>query len=119
MKVLSRSLVAKITVSAALLIATLICVSVAALAHLNVRQAKGTLAAKALLSGRMVANGVSGAVWNLSPEETAAALEPLRSTDDFAGAVVHGTRGELFFAMPGTGAGALPEGSLLTEIVEI
>src|SRR6187397_2689911 len=115
MKVLTRSLVARITVSAALLVAMLICVSVAMLVHRDVRQVKGTLAAKALLSGRMVANGVSGAVWNLSPEETAVALDPLRSIDDFAGAVVHGTRGELFFAMSGSSAGALPEDSLLTE----
>ena len=47
------------------------------------------------------------------------ALDPLRSIDDFAGAVVHGTRGELFFAMSGSSAGALPEDSLLTEIIEI
>jgi signal transduction histidine kinase/CheY-like chemotaxis protein len=119
MKVFARSLVTRITVSAALVVTTLICVSVAVLVHLGVHQTKGTLATKALLSGRMVADGVSGAVWNLSPEEAAAALDPLRWVDDFAGAVVHGTRGELFFTMPRLDAGALPEDTLLTEIIEL
>ena len=118
MKVFAQSLVAKITTSAALVVATLICVSVAVLVHVDVRRAEGTLAAKAMLSSRMVVNGVSAAVWNLSPEEVAAALDPLRSVDDFAGAAVYGTRGELFFTMkPETGA--VPENALLTEIIDI
>jgi signal transduction histidine kinase/CheY-like chemotaxis protein len=118
MKVFAQSLVARITTSAALVVATLICVSVAVLVHVDVRRAEGTLAAKAMLSSRMVTDAVSTAVWNLSPEEVAAALNPLRSVDDFAGAAVYGTRGELFFTMkPETGA--VPENALLTEIIEI
>ena len=65
MKVFAQSLVAQITTSAALVVATLICVSVAVLVHVDVRRAEGTLAAKAMLSSRMVVNGVSAAVWNL------------------------------------------------------
>src|SRR5688500_16024503 len=106
MKVFARSLVARITVSAALVGVTLICVSMAVLVHFDVRKAKAMLAAKASLSGRMVSDAVSVAVWNLSPEEVAAALDPLRSVDDFAGAAVYGTRGELFFKM-GPDAGAV------------
>src|SRR3954451_11098703 len=108
MKVFVRSLVARITVSAALVAATLICVSVAMLVHFDVRQAEGMLAAKASLAGRMVADRVSVAVWNLSPEEVATALDPLKSVDDFAGAAVYGTRGELFFTMR-PDASAVPE----------
>ena len=118
MKVFEQSLVTRIATSAVLVVATLICVSVAVLVHVDVRRAEGTLAAKALLSSRMVVNGVSVAVWNLSPEEVAAALNPLRSVDDFAGAVVYGTRGELFFTMK-PDMGAVPENALLTEIIEI
>ena len=47
MKVFDRSLVARITASAALVATMLICVSVAMLVHLDIRQAKGTLAGKA------------------------------------------------------------------------
>ena len=54
----------------------------------------------------MVADAVSAAVWNLSPEEVAVALDPLRAVDDFAKAAVYGTRGELFFMMkPGARSG--------------
>ena len=74
MKAFDRSLVARITASAALVATMLICVSVAMLVHLDIRQAKGTLAGKADLSGQMVADAVSAAVWNLSPEEAAVAL---------------------------------------------
>ena len=118
MKVFAQSLVARIATSAALVVTTLICASVAVLVHVDVRRAEGTLAAKAMLSSRMVADAVSTAVWNLSPEEVAAALNPLRSVDDFAGAAVYGTRGELFFTMK-PDMGAVPENALLTEIIEI
>jgi signal transduction histidine kinase/CheY-like chemotaxis protein len=118
MKVFDRSLVARITASAALVATTLICVSVAMLVHLDIRQAKGTLAGKADLSGQMVADAVSAAVWNLSPEEVAVALDPLRAVDDFAKAAVYGTRGELFFMMK-PGAHPVPDDELLTRIIEI
>jgi signal transduction histidine kinase/CheY-like chemotaxis protein len=118
MKVFARSLVARITASAALVIAVLICVSVAMLVHFDRRQAERTLTAKAALAGRMVTEGVSVAVWNLSPEEVAAALNPLRSVEDFAGAVVLGSRGEVFFRMS-PDAGEVPGNALLTEIVGI
>ncbi|KJB91190.1 hybrid sensor histidine kinase/response regulator [Skermanella aerolata] len=118
MKVFDRSLVARITASAALVATMLICVSVAMLVHLDIRQAKATLAGKADLSGQMVADAVSAAVWNLSPEEAAVALDPLRAVDDFAKAAVYGTRGELFFMMK-AGAHTVPDDALLTRIIEI
>ena len=85
MKVLARSLVARITVSAALVVATLICVSVAVLVHLNVRQAKGTLAAKALQDMGMTNVAHIGGGWTAwrdagAPTETLEEQKARRQT---------------------------------------
>ncbi len=105
LKVFSRSLVARTTASAVLLVSVLIAVPMAVLIQADVRNTRAELAIRAEMATRIVLDGVSSALWDLDPEEAMAALTPLRSIDSFAEAVILGTHGERFasYRNPGTG----------------
>lgn len=96
LEVLSRSLVARTTVSAAVLVSVLIAVPMAVLIEADIRATQAELAIRAELATKIVLDGVTTALWDLDPEEAAAALTPLRSIDAFSEAVVLGNRGERF-----------------------
>ncbi|WP_372399529.1 ATP-binding protein [Azospirillum sp. HJ39] len=105
LKVFSRSLVARTTASAVLLVSVLIAVPMAVLIQADVSNTRAELAIRAEMATRIVLDGVSSALWDLDPEEAMAALTPLRSIDSFAEAVILGTHGERFaiYRKPGTG----------------
>ncbi|MBP2302832.1 hybrid sensor histidine kinase/response regulator [Azospirillum picis] len=99
----SRSLVARTTASAVLLVTVLVAVPLAVLIHADVRNTREELAIRAELATRIVLDDVADALWDLAPEDATAALAPLRSIDSFAEAVILGTHGERFltFRKPG------------------
>lgn len=103
--VFSRSLVARTTASAALLVSILIAVPMIVLIQADVRSTRAELAIRAELATKIVLDDVANALWDLDPEEAMTALAPLRSVDAFAEAVVLGRYGERFVAYrkPGTG----------------
>jgi len=96
LEVLSRSLVARTTLSAAALVSVLIAVPMAVLIEADIRATQAELAIRAELATKIVLDGVTAALWDLDPEEATTALIPLRSIDAFSEAVVLGTRGEPF-----------------------
>ncbi|AWB07254.1 hybrid sensor histidine kinase/response regulator (plasmid) [Azospirillum humicireducens] len=102
-KVFSRSLVARTTASAVLLVSVLIAVPMAVLIQADVRNTRAELAIRAEMATRIVLDDVANALWDLDPEEAMTALMPLRSIDSFAEAVILGTHGERFatFRKPG------------------
>jgi signal transduction histidine kinase/CheY-like chemotaxis protein len=102
-KVFSRSLVARTTASAVLLVSVLIAVPMVVLIQADVRNTRAELAIRAEMATRIVLDDVANALWDLDPEEAATALMPLRSIDSFAEAVILGTHGERFatFRKPG------------------
>ncbi len=102
-KVFSRSLVARTTASAVLLVSVLIAVPMVVLIQADVRNTRAELAIRAEMATRIVLDDVANALWDLDPEEAVTALMPLRSIDSFAEAVILGTHGERFaiFRKPG------------------
>ena len=102
-KVFSRSLVARTTASAVLLVSVLIAVPMVVLIQADVRNTRAELAIRAEMATRIVLDDVANALWDLDPEEAATALMPLRSIDSFVEAVILGTHGERFatFRKPG------------------
>ena len=108
LKILSRSLVARTTASAVLLVSVLVAVPMIVLIQADVRNTRAELAIRAEMATRIVLEDVTNALWDLDPEEAATALSPLRSIDSFAEAVILGTHGERFvtYRKPGTTIGA-------------
>lgn len=108
LKIFSRSLVARTTASAVLLVSVLVAVPMVVLIQADVRNTRAELAIRAEMATRIVLDDVANALWDLDPEEAATALSPLRSIDSFAEAVILGTHGERFavYRKPGTVIGA-------------
>ena len=108
LKIFSRSLVARTTASAVLLVSVLVAVPMIVLIQADVRNTRAELAIRAEMATRIVLEDVTNALWDLDPEEAATALNPLRSIDSFAEAVILGTHGERFavYRKPGTTIGA-------------
>ncbi|PWC36510.1 hybrid sensor histidine kinase/response regulator [Azospirillum sp. TSO35-2] len=109
LNVFSRSLVARTTASAVMLVSVLIAVPMVVLIQADVRSTRAELAIRAELATKIVLDDVANALWDLDPEEAATALAPLRSIDSFAEALILGTRGERFATYRKTGAGPLTE----------
>ncbi len=107
--VFSRSLVARTTASAALLVSILIAVPMIVLIQADVRSTRAELAIRAELATKIVLDDVANALWDLDPEEAMTALAPLRSVDAFAEAVVLGSYGERFVAYRKPGIGPLSD----------
>ncbi|MBY6265960.1 hybrid sensor histidine kinase/response regulator [Azospirillum sp. 412522] len=95
-KILSRSLVARTTASAVVLVSVLVAVPLVVLIQADVRNTRAELAIRAEMATRIVLDDVTNALWDLDPEEALTALSPLRSIDSFAEAVILGTHGERF-----------------------
>ncbi|GLR82883.1 hybrid sensor histidine kinase/response regulator (plasmid) [Azospirillum oryzae] len=108
LKIFSRSLVARTTASAVLLVSVLVAVPMIVLIQADVRNTRAELAIRAEMATRIVLDEVTNALWDLDPEEAATALNPLRSIDSFAEAVILGTHGERFtvYRKPGAVIGA-------------
>ncbi|KAA0574260.1 ATP-binding protein [Azospirillum sp. Sh1] len=108
LKIFSRSLVARTTASAVLLVSVLVAVPMIVLIQADVRNTRAELAIRAEMATRIVLDDVTNALWDLDPEEAATALNPLRSIDSFAEAVILGTHGERFavYRKPGAVIGA-------------
>ncbi|MBP2232785.1 signal transduction histidine kinase/CheY-like chemotaxis protein [Azospirillum agricola] len=96
LEVLSRSLVARTTTAAVLLVSVLIAVPMAVLIQADVRATQAELVIRAELATKIVLDDAASALWDLDPEEAVTALAPLRSIDAFAEAEILGTRGERF-----------------------
>ncbi|SMH48169.1 hybrid sensor histidine kinase/response regulator [Azospirillum agricola] len=96
LEVLSRSLVARTTTAAVLLVSVLIAVPMAVLIQADVRATQAELVIRAELATKIVLDDAANALWDLDPEEAVTALAPLRSIDAFAEAEILGTRGERF-----------------------
>ncbi|CAO3430531.1 ATP-binding protein [Azospirillum doebereinerae] len=107
--VLSRSLVARTTIAAALLVSVLIAVPMAILIRADVRATRAELAIRAELATKIVLDDAANALWDLDPEEAVAALAPLRSIDAFAEAAILGVHGERFAGYRKPGTGPLPD----------
>ncbi|WP_434622639.1 ATP-binding response regulator [Azospirillum sp. B2RO_4] len=107
LKIFSRSLVARTTASAVLLVSVLVAVPMVVLIQADVRNTRAELAIRAEMATRIVLDDVANALWDLDPEEAATALSPLRSIDSFAEAVIMGTHGERFavYRKPGATIG--------------
>lgn len=107
LKIFSRSLVARTTASAVLLVSVLVAVPMIVLIQADVRNTRAELAIRAEMATRIVLEDVTNALWDLDPEEAATALNPLRSIDSFAEAVILGTHGERFavYRKPGASIG--------------
>jgi len=107
LKIFSRSLVARSTASAVVLVSLLVAVPMVVLIQSDVRNTRDELAIRAEMATRIVLDDVTTALWDLDPEEALTALSPLRSIDSFAEAVILGTHGERFaiFRKPGSPAG--------------
>ncbi|KAA0593165.1 signal transduction histidine kinase/CheY-like chemotaxis protein [Azospirillum lipoferum] len=103
LKIFSRSLVARTTASAVVLVSVLVAVPMVVLIQADVRNTRAELAIRAEMATRIVLDDVTSALWDLDPEEALTALGPLRSIDSFAEAVILGTHGERFatFRKPG------------------
>ncbi|WP_455173997.1 ATP-binding protein [Azospirillum largimobile] len=108
-KVFSRSLVARTTASAVLLVSVLIAVPMVVLIQADVRNTRAELAIRAEMATRIVMDDVANALWDLDPEEAVTALMPLRSIDSFAEALILGTHGELFASFRKPGAATVSE----------
>ncbi|WP_082109188.1 ATP-binding response regulator [Azospirillum thiophilum] len=119
LKVFSRSLVARTTASAVLLVSVLIAVPMAVLIQADVSNTRAELAIRAEMATRIVLDGVSSALWDLDPEEAMAALTPLRSIDSFAEAVILGTHGERFATYRKPGAGAIGDAAATAAAVPL
>ena len=104
LKIFSRSLVARTTASAVLLVSVLVAVPMVVLIQADVRNTRAELAIRAEMATRIVLDEVTNALWDLDPEEAATALSPLRSIDSFAEAVILGTHGERFAVYRKAGA---------------
>ncbi|MGA1856965.1 hybrid sensor histidine kinase/response regulator [Azospirillum sp. 11R-A] len=106
LKIFSRSLVARSTASAVVLVSVLVAVPMVVLIQSDVRNTRAELAIRAEMATRIVLDDVTNALWDLDPEEALTALSPLRSIDSFAEAVILGTHGERFaiFRKPGSTA---------------
>ncbi|MBP2309815.1 HAMP domain-containing protein [Azospirillum melinis] len=104
LKIFSRSLVARSTASAVVLVSVLVAVPMVVLIQSDVRNTRAELAIRAEMATRIVLDDVTNALWDLDPEEALTALSPLRSIDSFAEAVILGTHGERFaiFRKPGS-----------------
>ncbi len=113
-KVFSRSLVARTTASAVLLVSVLIAVPMVVLIQADVRNTRAELAIRAEMATRIVLDDVAKALWDLDPEEAVEALMPLRSIDSFAEAVILGTHGERFASFRKPGVAALSEAAAAT-----
>ncbi|MCM8736030.1 ATP-binding protein [Azospirillum sp. A1-3] len=117
LKIFSRSLVARTTASAVLLVSVLVAVPMIVLIQADVRNTRAELAIRAEMATRIVLEDVTNALWDLDPEEAATALNPLRSIDSFAEAVILGTHGERFavYRKPGANiGGAVDNGDAAT-----
>lgn len=117
LKIFSRSLVARTTASAVLLVSVLVAVPMIVLIQADVRNTRAELAIRAEMATRIVLEDVTNALWDLDPEEAATALNPLRSIDSFAEAVILGTHGERFavYRKPGASiGGAVDSGDAAT-----
>ena len=117
LEVLSRSLVARTTVSAALLVSVLIAVPMVILIRADVRSTRAELAIRAELATKIVLDDVANALWDLDPEEAMTALAPLRSIDAFAEGVILGTHGERFAIYRKPGVGPVSEDQATTASV--
>lgn len=106
LKIFSRSLVARSTASAVVLVSVLVAVPMGVLIQSDVRNTRAELAIRAEMATRIVLDDVTNALWDLDPEEALTALSPLRSIDSFAEAVILGTHGERFaiYRKPGSAA---------------
>ncbi|PWC49024.1 hybrid sensor histidine kinase/response regulator [Azospirillum sp. TSA6c] len=104
LKIFSRSLVARSTASAVVLVSVLVAVPMVVLIQSDVRNTRAELAIRAEMATRIVLDDVTNALWDLDPEEALTALSPLRSIDSFAEAVILGTHGERFaiYRKPGS-----------------
>ncbi|MCG5243465.1 ATP-binding protein [Azospirillum doebereinerae] len=109
LEVLSRSLVARTAIAAALLVSVLIAVPMAILIRADVRATRAELAIRAELATKIVLDDAANALWDLDPEEAVAALAPLRSIDAFAEAAILGLHGERFAGYRKPGVGPLPD----------
>ncbi|WP_298375185.1 hybrid sensor histidine kinase/response regulator [Azospirillum sp.] len=117
--VLSKSLVARTTVMAALLASILIAVPMVVLIQADVRSTRAELAIRAELATKIVLDDVANALWDLDPEEAMTALAPLRSVDAFAEAVVLGSYGERFALYRKPGSGLLSDESSTTAVAAL
>lgn len=117
--VFSRSLVARTTASAALLVSILIAVPMIVLIQADVRSTRAELAIRAELATKIVLDDVANALWDLDPEEAMTALAPLRSVDAFAEAVVLGSYGERFVAYRKPGTGPLSDEASTTAVAPL
>ncbi|CAO3433699.1 ATP-binding protein [Azospirillum endophyticum] len=113
LKIFSRSLVARTTASAVLLVSVLVAVPLVVLIQADVRNTRAELATRAEMATRIVLDDVTSALWDLDPEEAMTALNPLRSIDSFAEAVILGTHGERFITYRKPGAEAPGKGGAL------
>ncbi|WP_042444427.1 hybrid sensor histidine kinase/response regulator [Azospirillum sp. B510] len=110
-KIFSRSLVARTTASAAVLVSVLVAVPMVVLIQADVRNTRAELAIRSEMATRIVLDDVTNALWDLDPEEAVAALSPLRSIDGFAEAVILDTHGEPFASYRKPGAASDEGGS--------
>lgn len=120
LEVLSRSLVARTTVSAVLLVSVLIAVPMVILIRADVQSTRAELAIRAELATKIVLDDVANALWDLDPEEAMTAMAPLRSIDAFAEAVILGAYDERFavYRRPGTGPVAEDQATTATVALE-
>ncbi|CAO3356141.1 ATP-binding protein [Azospirillum palustre] len=111
LKIFSRSLVARSTASAVVLVSVLVAVPMVVLIQSDVRNTRAELAIRAEMATRIVLDDVTNALWDLDPEEALTALSPLRSIDSFAEAVILGTHGERFAIYRRPGSAAVADGA--------
>jgi len=111
LKIFSRSLVARSTASAVVLVSVLVAVPMVVLIQSDVRNTRAELAIRAEMATRIVLDDVTNALWDLDPEEALTALSPLRSIDSFAEAVILGTHGERFAIFRKPGSAAVADGA--------
>ncbi|PWC91385.1 histidine kinase [Azospirillum sp. TSH100] len=119
LKIFSRSLVARTTASAVVLVSVLVAVPMVVLIQADVRNTRAELAIRAEMATRIVLDDVTNALWDLDPEEAMTALGPLRSIDSFAEAVILGTHGERFATFRKPGAASVGEGAATVATVPL